>query len=159
LSVIGNVTENIGGLVAITSAKGITVGTGGNLKQVIGAVRVETIRGGRTESTGAAKSENIGGLYTLKTQDDIVIDAGAAGAIKVSGTISQTIGGSHTLAGKNETKIKTKKLKLKGGTSVALECGWAKVVFDSSGISIFGLSQITIEGDKITMDPVDISPG
>ena len=117
------------------------------------------IRGGRPESTGAAKSENIGALYTLKTKEDIVIDAGAAGTIDVSGVISQTIGGSHTLTGKNDAKVKAKKLKVKAGTSFALVCGLAKVVVDSSGITISGLNMISIEGDKITMDPVDISPG
>jgi type VI secretion system secreted protein VgrG len=158
-NVIGNVTETIGGLVAISSAKGISVGTGGNRKELIGAARVEAIRGGRTESTGAAKSENIAGVYTLKTQEDIVISAGAAGSVEVSGAIKQDIGGSHTLAGENDTKVKAKRLKLKAGTSVALQCGMAKVVIDSSGITISGLNQISIEGDKITMDPVDISPG
>jgi type VI secretion system secreted protein VgrG len=154
----GNVTETVGGLVAWTSAHGITHGVGGNRSEIIGAARIEAIKGGRNETTGAAKAENVG-TYTVKAKESITFSSGAAASIEISGAFSQNIGGSHTLTAGKDVQIKTSKLKLKAKGSIALVCGMAKVVVSKSGVTFFGLQKVSIEGNKITLDPVDIGPG
>ncbi len=157
-SVAGDVSETIGALVAISSAQGISQGIGGNRRETIAAARLETIKGGRVENTGEAKAETVG-VYTVKAESDISIDAGAAASIQIGGALSQSIGGSHTLVGKKGAALKTKKLKLKAKSSVALVCGMAKVIIDGGGVAFSGLQKISIEGDEITLDPVSIGPG
>lgn len=154
----GDVTETIGALHSITTAQNVTLGVGGNCVELVGAARLETIKGGRSESTGGKKAETVG-LYTIKAKEDIALDAGAAAGIRVSGAMRQKVGGARTVSGKEGGQLITKELKLKASGSVTLVCGMAKVVIDGKGIQFDGKKEVTVEGDKIELKASNIGPG
>ena len=148
--VTGNVTETVGGLMVINTAKGITLGIGANSNETVGAARIETVAGGLVETTGGSKAETVA-VYKVDAKQSLSISSGAAVAINIAGSQKQTIKGSHSISSDGPVMVTAPQLKMKGSGAISLVCGANKVIIDSSGVAIKGGGKLEIEGSTIKL--------
>jgi type VI secretion system secreted protein VgrG len=147
----GAVTVHVGGLQAFNSLKGIAVSVKGSSRETVGAARVELIRGGKAETTATSKLETVG-VYMVNAKQSYTVTAKAAVAVNVAGSQRQNIKGGHTMGADGPVLLSGPKLKLTASGTITLACGACKVIINSSGISIEGASELTVDGSKVKLN-------
>jgi type VI secretion system secreted protein VgrG len=147
----GSFKETVGGLAAINSLGGVGFAVGGTSTETVGAARVELIRDGKSETTGAAKAETVG-IYMVNAKESFAVDAKAAIALNIAGSQTQKISGSHSLSADGPVVVNASRLELKGKGTITLICGPSKVIVKSNGVLVEGAATLTIEGSKIELD-------
>lgn len=147
--VSGAHTEKIGSIKVTAAVNGVHTNVSGNMKQTIGAARLEMVLGNRAEEIGGSKDETSIGLIIVSRAGESEAVSGSLTRM-VGGAILEKIGGGQTVqAGAPATFIGAFH-KIEAGTSITLKCGASEVVIDGSGIAMTS-PIVTITAGKVSM--------
>ncbi len=142
-----DVSETIGGLAAINSARGVTFSIAGDLTETVGAARLELIKGGKAETTSAAKAETVG-VYKLDIAESLAITAKAALALSVAGSEKQSISGGYSISSDGPVVISAPQLKMTAGTQITFKVGDCKLILKSGTVAVDGDAKLDIKGSS-----------
>lgn len=113
----------------------------------VGKNRKRTVGVNETVSIGEDRKHNVGKNETITIADDQNVEIGKNMGVAVGKNRDLAVEGDHSVkVGKNESRDVGKKLVIKAGTSILLECGKASIALKKNGdIKIKG-KNLVIEG-------------
>src|SRR6185369_2625884 len=147
--VSGKQDEKVGTFKITAAVNGINNNTSGDMKQSIGAARLEMVLGNRSEDVGGNKDETSIGLVIVSRADETEKVTGSITRM-VGGAILEKIGGGHSITASAPATFIGAFHKIEAGTSITLKCGASEVVIDGSGIAMKS-PIVTITAGKVSM--------
>ena len=147
--VTGTLKEKAGSTRIRAVLNGVHNEIAGDVKEDVGAAKIEMILGNRTETVGGGKTETALGLVIITKGDETEKVTGSKMQM-VGGAILEKIGGGHSITAGSPTCFIGAFHKIEAATSITLKCGASEVVIDASGIAMKS-PIVTITAGKISM--------
>ncbi|MEP7120396.1 MAG: type VI secretion system tip protein TssI/VgrG [Byssovorax sp.] len=147
--VTGTLKENAGSTRIRAVLSGVHNEIAGDVKEDVGAAKIEMILGNRTETVGGGKTETALGLVIISRADETEKVTGSKMQM-VGGAILEKIGGGHSITAGSPASFVGAFHKIEAATSITLKCGASEVVIDDSGIAMKS-PIVTITAGKISM--------
>lgn len=147
--VAGSLQEKAGSTRIRAVLNGVHNEIAGNVKETVGAAKVEMVLGNRTETVGGSKTETALGLVIITKGDETEKVTGNKMTM-VGGAILEKIAGKHDITAGSPATFIGAFHKIEAGTSITLKCGASEVVIDGSGIAMTS-PLVTITAGKVSM--------
>jgi type VI secretion system secreted protein VgrG len=147
--VTGTFKEDAGSTRIRAVLNGVHNEIAGDVKEDVGAAKIEMVLGNRTETVGGAKTETALGLVIITKGDETEKVTGSKMQM-VGGAILEKIAGGHSITAGSPATFVGAFHKIEAGTSITLKCGASEVVIDGSGIAMTS-PLVTITAGKISM--------
>jgi type VI secretion system secreted protein VgrG len=147
--VTGTLKEKAGSTRIRAVLSGVHNEIAGDVKEDVGAAKIEMILGNRTETVGGGKTETALGLIIITKGDETEKVTGSKMQM-VGGAILEKIAGGHSITAGSPASFIGAFHKIEAATSITLKCGASEVVIDDSGIAMKS-PIVTITAGKVSM--------